>query len=110
MMKRATGAALVVVVVGAMLVASPRPAGANVAPPWTLTPTRRHVVASLDLGEPRQLARSGFQIKLAAVARARLVFAGQIDPVYHQNPSVYSGFAIPAHNTRHVALATPEDR
>jgi hypothetical protein len=83
---------------------------ASVARPSRLGPNQHHAVASLDLADPGRLSRSGFQIKVAASARARLVFAGQLDPVYHQNPSVYGGFAIPPHTTRHVALATPEDR
>jgi hypothetical protein len=83
---------------------------ASVAPPSRPAPRPHHAVASLEISDPRQLSRSGFQIKVAPNARARLVFAGRIDPVYHQNASVYTGFAIPPHITRHVALATPQDR
>lgn len=69
-----------------------------------------HLPESTFFPPERMPTRTGFQVKLRGGARGRLVFAGPLDATFEDNPSAYGGFAIPAYQTRHPALATHERR
>jgi hypothetical protein len=78
--------------------------------PWPPRDGRAHLPESAISRATPPTPQTGFRVRLGAGARAELVFAGPLDAVFADNPRIYEGFAIPAHQTRHVALASSDRR
>jgi hypothetical protein len=78
--------------------------------PWPPRDGRAHLPESAVSRATPPTPRTGFHVHLGAGSRAELVFAGPLHAVFADNPQIYQGFAIPAHQTRHVALASSDRR